>query len=522
MPLDVMTTASTGLLGSASAEASATAAATSSAVAVTVGTKRTIAASTCGSASRRGSASAYVAAVAPAEHVDRVGHARLGREQRGERLACRLGRELRKLQALGLARVGAEDPEPARVRQHRDPASRRLGLAREERSDVDQLLERGGADHAGLLEERVDRRLRAGEGGRVRACGALAGGRRPALQSEDRLAPRDAAGDATEAARVPERLHVQQDHLRRLVVLPPLEQVVRGDVRLVPDRDERGEAEPARLGRLQQREAERAALRGEADVAARGRAGRRRSRSGSAPATAIPRQLGPISRAPCARTSASSRSWRSAPSLPTSAKPAEMTTQCADALAERLLGRLQHGVGGQRDDREIDVVRDLLDRGVPPHARDRLAVPVHGVGRAGEVAGRGCSGRARLRSSPAAGKRRCTATLRGSKNGRSEAVTAVWSRSSTRSRKCSVGAIGNCDLDLAAFQLASELEPGRLEDAEHVSVVREHLGDEAFDADAPPRALPAARAAACRCRVAGASSATANAASARRGHGART
>ena len=38
-------------------------------------------------------------------------------------------------------------------------------------------------------------------------------------------------------------------------------------------------------------------------------------------ATAIPRQFGPISRAPCARTSASSRSWRATPSLPISAKP---------------------------------------------------------------------------------------------------------------------------------------------------------------------------------------------------------
>ncbi len=45
-----------------------------------------------------------------------------------------------------------------------------------------------------------------------------------------------------------------------------------------------------------------------------------------AAAVAIPRQFGPIRRAPWARTSASSRSWRSAPSLPTSANPAEMTT----------------------------------------------------------------------------------------------------------------------------------------------------------------------------------------------------
>ena len=44
-------------------------------------------------------------------------------------------------------------------------------------------------------------------------------------------------------------------------------------------------------------------------------AGRER-RVEARPATEIPRQLGPISRAPCARTSARSRSWRSIPSLP--------------------------------------------------------------------------------------------------------------------------------------------------------------------------------------------------------------
>ena len=45
----------------------------------------------------------------------------------------------------------------------------------------------------------------------------------------------------------------------------------------------------------------------------RGPSARRRSRSGWGPATAMPRQLGPISRAPWARTSASSCSWRATP-----------------------------------------------------------------------------------------------------------------------------------------------------------------------------------------------------------------
>jgi hypothetical protein len=39
----------------------------------------------------------------------------------------------------------------------------------------------------------------------------------------------------------------------------------------------------------------------------------------------IPRQFGPTRRAPWARTLASSSSWRRVPSIPVSAKPAEMT-----------------------------------------------------------------------------------------------------------------------------------------------------------------------------------------------------
>ena len=47
----------------------------------------------------------------------------------------------------------------------------------------------------------------------------------------------------------------------------------------------------------------------------------------------IPRQLGPISRIPVARQTASSSRWRSAPSGPVSANPAEMTTMARTPLA---------------------------------------------------------------------------------------------------------------------------------------------------------------------------------------------
>ena len=65
--------------------------------------------------------------------------------------------ELGQCEAGCFAGVGAEDPQSTGVGQHRDASALRLGLVREQRGDVDELLERGRADDAGLMEERVDR-----------------------------------------------------------------------------------------------------------------------------------------------------------------------------------------------------------------------------------------------------------------------------------------------------------------------------------------------------------------------------
>src|SRR4029079_714204 len=90
---------------------------------------------------------------------------------------------------------------------------------------------------------------------------------RPALQRKNRLTAREPPRDPCERARVAEGLEVEDDQLGRVVVLPPLEQVVRGDIGLVADGHERGDAETCRLRPLEQGEPERAALGGEADLA---------------------------------------------------------------------------------------------------------------------------------------------------------------------------------------------------------------------------------------------------------------
>ena len=182
--------------------------------------------------------------VGAAEQVDRVRGAALGRHEVGERGARLLAR-LRQLEAERLAGVRREDSQPAGVRDDGDAPAARHRLGREQRRDVDQLVERARPDHARVREQRVGRSVGAGERRGVRARGADARARRAALQRQDRLAPREPARDARERSRVAEGLEIEHDELGRVVVLPPLEQVVRRDVGLVADRDEGGDAEAA-------------------------------------------------------------------------------------------------------------------------------------------------------------------------------------------------------------------------------------------------------------------------------------
>ena len=84
------------------------------------------------------------------------------------------------------------------------------------------------------------------------------------------------------------------------------------------------------------------------------------------PATAMPRQLGPISRAPYERTSASSCSCRCQAFLADLGEAGRDHDESADALAHRLLSRPDDRRARKRDHGEIDRVRDLLDRASTP------------------------------------------------------------------------------------------------------------------------------------------------------------
>ena len=156
----------------------------------------------------------------------------------------------------------------------------RLPAARQRRQQhgrVEQLLRassRGAPPPGGTARRRRRRSRRAQRcARRLRVRRRRA---RAAAHREDRLRAGDAPCDARELARVPERLEVEQHDVGLRIVLPVLEQVVRRDVGLVADRHERRQPEPARLRLLQQREPQRAALRGERDAAGRECAARER------------------------------------------------------------------------------------------------------------------------------------------------------------------------------------------------------------------------------------------------------
>ena len=144
----------------------------------------------------------------------------------------------------------------------------------------------------------------------------------------------------------------------------------------------------------------------------------------------MPRQLGPRRRAPCARIAARSALCRSSPSEPTSAKPAEMTQTARMPASSAEFHRLQNCGRRDTDNREIDGVGYIGDRAVSANAGHRITVSVHRVGGSDELARENVAEEFAADGAPAR-RRPDDGDRARSKNGPSDATTAVWSRAST-------------------------------------------------------------------------------------------
>ena len=330
------------------------------------------------------------------------------------------------------------------------------------------------------MKEGVDCGVGACQRRGMRARSARACRGRTGLQSEDRLAPGDPARNSGERPRVAERLEIEEDEVGCLVVLPPLEQVVRGDVGLVADRDEGGETECALRSLLEQRETECAALGREADPA-----GRERARGeGGVQSTARDGDAEAVGADEPSAVRAHEREQTALPlatSLAGLGEPGGDHAEGRHAVTERIRRCVEYMLGGQTDDREVDSIFDLTNRRVRADAGDRLPFEVDGKRGADEIGFEDVA--EELAADRAAPPRGADHHDRGGGEERAQrgddggVVTFLHTRGQGAGR-----GEREAKLDLAALPRAHQLEPGVGEHRQSCCVRRHHLGDEPIDA----------------------------------------
>jgi hypothetical protein len=207
----------------------------------------------------------------------------------------------------------------------------------------------------------------------------------PALQHDDRLRPGRALRRAHEPPPVAERFHEARDERRLGIVDEVLDDFRDVDVRLVADRHEARDAEPARAEVTEDQPAVRAALRDDADAALRGRqvpevravepCGRRVDAHAVRAHETQPRG---------ARSGEEIRLDAAAVGIDLAESGGEDDGRAHAARRERA-DRLGHGGRRQADEREIDPFGEIADA---PHgvvAEDRVTRRVHGMYGAGEA-----------------------------------------------------------------------------------------------------------------------------------------
>ncbi len=351
----------------------------------------------------------------------------------------------------------------------------------EQLGDVEHLLERVDLDHPGLPEHGVDGlRGRLDPAYGVAHRHALGGAAR--AHGDDRLAQRDAAGDAGELAGVTDRLEVEQHDLGGVVLLPVLQQVVARHVGAVAGADERREPEATVLDLLEDRRAEGTGLAEEARPAARRHHRRQRRvdrdrRVGVDDAEAVgadqPQAVGPREPDQVA--------------LPLPALLAGLGEARGDhdQPVHALGGAVEHDVvdrlGRHGHDRDVHVVGDRRDRRVRRHAGHRGCRRVHDVDPAGVVA-RHQVAHQRLADrvlAPAGADDRHRARVEEPLDRRRLGPVLAAPHHADRG-------VGRVDRELqhqhAVLVTADDVVTGVAERLDHPLVVREHLGGEPLDA----------------------------------------
>ena len=199
-----------------------------------------------------------------------------------------------------------------------------------------------------------------------------------------------------EPERVSERLEIEHHDVGIRVVLPVLEQVVGRHVRLVADRDERGEPEASLVRAFQHRQPERAALRREPTFPGRN-ASRPERRIESGPGYGDPEAV----RADQARTVGAGRARAAVPGArrlrgrSRRSPPRSRTALLTPARRAASAAPITASPGRQMTARST-LRRNLLDRVVAGDAGDRLVRRGSPGRRRPRSPRAGCCGRARL------------------------------------------------------------------------------------------------------------------------------
>ena len=158
------------------------------------------------------------------EHVDGIADARGRRKKRAQRVAPWSSRERRQLESLRLAGVGGEDAGAAGVGHDRRRAGRAgtgwcasSAATSNSSSSVSVRMTPACRNSASTTTSLAASAPVCDDAARAPAA------RASGLDGDDRLAPRDAARDARELARISEALEVEQDDVGPRIVGPVLQ-----------------------------------------------------------------------------------------------------------------------------------------------------------------------------------------------------------------------------------------------------------------------------------------------------------
>ena len=213
-----------------------------------------------------------------------------------------------------------------------------------------------------------------------RAGGAQASGWLPGVHGQQRQRPAHPAGGAGELARVAERLDEEHRELGRLVLLPPQEQVVAGDVELAADRGKRGNPHSQPGQPVGQCESQPAGLHHQSRDTGSGMPGRERgvqADAGDGYAEAVGAdQPHPVPSADGQQVSFLGR-----------VQPGGDDHHGLDRAPAALVGDRGHLGRGYRDYRQVDRFGQITDRGQARHRFHVLGVRVDRVHPPGVAAG---------------------------------------------------------------------------------------------------------------------------------------